>query len=331
MNARIQESSLFAALHTLPDRVYVELAPAGAQASRLAREFAQSGWRGLHLTPSDSGADASIDALLASAGLTAAHWMAVRGDAPVRALGDWEGRACRPLVVLVETGPLASPAVPAPAWRQALARNGYLFAISDDGYHHFVRTDHAALHAQLAERASLAWSSELQASRNALAQAQREAELARSALLMAQAKGMAADARAAMLQQQIDAIHASTSWRSTKLLRWSARLRHEPGPALRQLREVTRVRLAAALPRLFARLAGKVNGNPRLRGHLAALAARHPALARRVRERLHRATSAPNPMASALAPAIDPNNIIGPQFKTLLLDELGRGVPPASG
>ncbi len=330
MNTEFQESTLLAALRAQGAGLYVEAAPAGMQASGLAREFAEAGWQGIALTVAESGAGTDIDALLVGAGVMQADWMAVRGGSAVRALEHWQASACRPLALLVESGSLALPAVPAPAWRATLMRNGYLYAIGEDGYHLFIRSDHAALHAQVAERASLAWNSRLQTSRNALALAQREAEQARSALLMAQANGMAASARATMLRQQIDAIHASTSWQSTRLLRWAARLWREPGPALRQLRGVARTRLAALPARLLGRLAQKMTGNAHLRGRIAALAERHPALARRVKALLAGAAPAMDTMTPALPPAIDPNNIVGPQFKTLLLDELGRGLPPAS-
>lgn len=325
LDHRPERSALFAALGSLPAGAYVDAAPAGFQASRLASEFVQAGWQGVRLTVADGGG-ADIGALLAAAGVSQAHWLAVRGNGAVRALETWHGGACRPLAVLVETGPLAPPSEPAPAWRTALARNGYLFAVSSDGYDHFVRSDQPALHAQVAEHASLAWRSRVQASRSALLLAQREAEQARSALLVAQAKGTAANARATMLQQQIDAIYASTSWRSTRLLRWSGRLRREPGPALRQLRMHGRTRLLALLRKLALRVAA----SPGLRRHLAALALRHPVLAQRLRDLLRPGTPLSNAMTPALPPAIDPNNVIGPQFKTLLLGELGRHTSPPS-
>ncbi|THC45662.1 hypothetical protein [Massilia sp. Mn16-1_5] len=327
MNAGLEASALLAVLRTQPAGQYLEVGPAGALASGVTREFDQAGWRGRQLTLADGGA--GIDDLLAAAGDARAHWMVVRGDAAMRALESWQGRACRPLVVLVETGPLAFPSVHAPAWRDTLTRNGYLFAVSDAGFHHFVRSDQPALHARIAEYASLAWREQLQASRRALALAQREAEQARSALLTAQANGMAANARATMLQQQIDAIYASTSWQSTKLLRWSGRLRREPGPALRQLRSVARVRLAALVRKLLARAAARVEASPGLRHRVAVLASRHPVLTRRVKDLLRPGTPLSNAIAQTLPPPIDPNNIIGPQFKTLLLDELGRGQPPS--
>ena len=329
MNAGHEGSALFAALRTLPAGLYVEAAPAGVQASRLAGEFAGAGWRGVALTVADGASGSDLDVLLADAGVVGAHWMAVRGSAAVRALENWQGSACRPLAVLVETSPLALPAFPAPAWRETLARNGYLFAISDDGYHHFVRGDQVALLAQVAEQASLAWRTRMQASRSALALAQRETEGARSALLMAQANATAADARATMLQQQIDAIYASSSWKSTKVLRWAARLRREPGPALRQLRTLARARLAGLLGKLLRRAAAKVDANPALRRRVAALAAGRPALARRV-QLLLRPDAPPSDTASpALPRAIDPENVVGPHFRTLLLDELGRDQPAA--
>ena len=298
MSAQHEESALFAALRTLPAGLYVEVAPAGVQASCLAREFAAAGWKGVALTVAGSGAGNDLDALLAGAGVAGAHWMAVRGQGAVRghgalrALESWQGSTCRPLAVLVETGPLALPAFPAPAWRETLGRNGYLFAASDDGYHYFVRGDQVALLVQVAEHASLAWRTRLQASQAALVRAQREAAQARSALLMANAK--AASVHTTRLEQQIDAIYASTSWKSTKPLRWAARLRRDPGPALHQLRTAAPALLGKLLRRATAKAGAPLS----------------------------------NTASPAMPGAIDAENVVGPHFRTLLRDELDRHQPP---
>lgn len=290
-------SVLFAALGKLPAGLCLDMTVAGAPASALVHEFAQAGWRGVDLALAGDGPD--LEHLLAGTAANQAYWLAVRGSA-------------------------------APAWRDALVHAGYLFAASDESFHHFVRADQPVLLAQVAERASLAWRSRLQAARGAQALAQREAGQARSALLLAQSNGMAANARATMLQQQVDAIFASTSWRSTKLLRWVSRLRQDPGPALQQLRSVARGALKAVLRILLLRAAARIEHRPALRRRIAALAERHPGLARRVANVMRPGAPLNNAMALALPAAIDPNNFIGPQFKTLLLEQLGRDFPPAS-
>jgi hypothetical protein len=329
MSMEPRESALYAALRRHPSGLYVEAAPAGAQASRLACEFAHAGWQGVQLAVTGDGTGADLEALLAGAGAVQPHWVTVRGKAAIQALENWKSDACRPAAVLVESGPLTPPATSAPTWREALARNGYLFAASDSGYDHFVRGDQGGLLAQVAEQASLAWRHRLQASLGALAQAQRDAEQLRSALLMAQSNAMAAQARATMLQQQIDAIHASASWKGTKPLRWAARLRREPGLAWHQLRTMARARLGIALGKVLRRLGAKVDASPVLRRRVAALAASHPLLARRVQVLLRAGMPAPSAMSLASPPAIDPDNVIGLPFRALLIDEIGRGQPPA--
>lgn len=316
-----RDSVLFAVLAATPG-LYLEAAAPGAQPSPLARRFAQAGWQGIQLAVDGDHAGTRFDQLLAQAGAAQAGWMAVRGSAALRALERWQAGAERPPVLLVDAGQAGLPPPHFP-WREALARAGYRFAASADGYHHFVRADHPALLSRLAEAASLALHVQLQEQQAALAQALRDAGQAHSAMLAAQSDGMAANARATMLQQHIDAILSSTSWKITKPLRWAMRLRHEPGPALRQLRAVART----LLRRVLGRLAAKVDASPALSRRAGALARRFPALARRIDSLA--GPDAAVPGAPMQPPAIDPNNVVGPQFKTLLLDELGGNPPPS--
>ena len=305
-------SALFSVFGSEPG-FYLEAAAPGAQPSRLAREFADAGWRGMQLAVSGDGTQECLGRLLATADAPGAKWLLVRGSAALRALAGWQGDGCRPPALLVESGQAALPA-PDAGWRAALTGAGYRFVLSADGLHYFVSGDQPALMQQVAEAASLAWQASLQEGRKLLAQALRETEQARGALRVAQSDGLAATVRATMQQQQIDAILASSSWRLTKPLRWAMRLRRAPGPALQQLRSVVR-RLPQALLR---RLAARLEGIPALGRCAAWLGQRLPA-----------------PAAAASAPGllpltVDPDNIVGPQFKSLLLEELDATSPRTS-
>lgn len=315
-------SPLFVAFGSEPG-LYLEAMAPGAQPSFLAREFARAGWRGVQLAVAGDGAQESLGRLLAATGAAEAQWLMVRGNAALRALVNWQGDGCRPWALLVESGQSALPA-PDSGWCAALDGAGYSFVLSADGLHYFVSNDRPALMRRLAEAASVAWQASLQEGRKALAQALRETEKARSAMRVAQSDSMAAGARAAMLQQHIDAILASSSWKITKPLRWAMRLRREPGPALQQLRSVTHRLVRRALRPLAARL----HASPALSRHAATLARRYPALARRLA-----ALAAPDtpPGLPGLLPfSVDPDNIVGPQFKSLLLEELDATSPRTS-
>lgn len=314
-----EHSVLFAVLGFEPG-LYLDAAAPSAQPSRLAREFADAGWRGMQLAVAGDGTQECLGRLLATAGTPGAQWLALRGSAALRALAHWQGDGCRPPVLLVESGQAALPA-PNEDWRAALSAAGYRFVLSADGLHYFVGGDQPALMQRVAEAASLAWQARLQEGRKVLAQALRETEQARGALRVAQSDAMAATARASMLQQHIDAILASSSWKITKPLRWAMRLRRDPGPALQQLRSVAR-RLAQALLR---RVAGRLQASPALGRRAAALGWHFPALARRLA-----ALAAPAAAPGALHPlplTVDPDNIVGPQFKSLLLEELDATSP----
>jgi len=317
-----EHSVLFAVFGFEPG-FYLDAAAPGAQPSRLAREFADAGWRGMQLAVAGDGTQECLGRLLATAGMPGAQWLALRGSAALRALAHWQGDGCRPPVLLVESGQAALPA-PDADWRAALSAAGYRFVLSADGLHYFVGGDQPALMQRVAEAASLAWQARLQEGRKLLAHSLREAEQARGALRVAQSDGMAASARASMLQQHIDAILASSSWKITKPLRWAMRLRREPGPALQQLRSVAR-RLAQAL---LGRLAARLQASPAPGRRAAALGRRFPVLARRLA-----ALAGPGaaPGAAHLLPlTVDPDNIVGPQFKSLLLEELDATSPRTS-
>lgn len=315
-------SVLFTVLGADPG-LYLEAAAPGAQPSRLAREFADAGWRGAQLAITGDGSQECLGRLLATADVSGGQWLLVRGSAALRALANWQGDGCRPRALLVESGQAALPA-PDAGWRAPLAGAGYRFVASADGLHYFVSGDQPVLVQRVAEAASLAWQAQLQAGHKLLAQALRETEQARSALRVAQSDGMAAAARAAMLQQHIDAILASSSWKLTKPLRWAVRLRRDPGPALQQLRGVAR-RLARGVLR---RLAARLRASPALGARSASLARRFPALAQRLAVL---AAPAAMPGAPDLLPlTVDPDNIVGPQFKSLLLEELDAISPRTS-
>lgn len=328
MKAGTAYSALFAPFHSSTPGIYVEAAPSGTGPSRLSHELVQAGWQGLHLAVVDRGRDTDIDALLAEAHVGQVHLMLVRGHAAIRAIGTWHGAACRPLAILVETGPFGAPA--AANWRAALARNGYMLAASDDRYYQYIRDDHMALHAQVAEYAGHEWRRQLQEARSTLALARQELEQVRGTLSMVQARELAAKASATVAQQQIAAIYTSSSWKSTKLLRWAGRLRLEPGPTLRELRTLVRTRLLASLRRQVARLGARLESHPRLRRGIAAAEARFPSLAQRLKKMLGPAQSVPAPNAPAMPPSIAPGNITGPQFKTRLLEKIEHGLPPTS-
>jgi hypothetical protein len=205
-------------------------------------------------------------------------------------------------------------------------RNGYVFTAEDEHCACFVRADQPDLQSSLAQLASRGWRARLQASSRAHAQSARAAEQARKAALQAQAQANATQAEVHALQLQLAALYASTSWKSTKPLRWLSRLARQPRTALRQLAAFG----ANLLRNLVRRAIARVLGSPRLRRHLAPLALRHPALLRRVKALLRPGTASLQAGEQAGPPAIHPVNMIGPQFKTLLIDELDHGRPPAS-
>ena len=253
----------------------------------------------------------------------AAQWLTVYGNA-LADLAGWLDGAERPPLIAVPAAVFAQEGPAQPAWLQVLARDGYAFGGDDEQYAYFVRADEPGLQSAVAQLASRFWRTRLQTNSHVHAQAARAAEQGRKAALKAQTQIDTARAEVQALQLQLAAVYASTSWQITKPVRWLSRLARQPRSALRQLAGFG----VAALRGLLRRTIAHVLASPWLRRRLAPLALRHPALLRRVKSLLR--PSAPVVHAPDAPPVIHPNNIVGPQFKTLLLNELDRGMLPAS-
>jgi hypothetical protein len=316
-----QTSILFDALRALPAGAWAELG-CGAASASLCAEFGRAGWHVIRLD-----ADGNPVASPASCTDMPAYLMAVH-DSALERLAVWQPGVCRPLLVLTRPASPAPGSLSQPAWQASLARNGYLFAADDDDYAYFVRNDQPDLYATLAQLASKGWQVRLQASRHAHANEARAARQAHQAALQAQAQASAAQFEVQALQHQLAAVYASSSWKSTRPLRWGMRLARQPRSALRE----AAVLAARLLSKLMRPALSRALGNPRLRRRLASVERRHPALMRRVKSLLRPSPAAPLSYATAPAEpmAIHPGNTVGPQFKTLLLDEIDRSLPPTS-
>jgi hypothetical protein len=223
-----------------------------------------------------------------------AQWIAVHGNA-LASLASWQAGRYRPLVVSVPCGVLAPETAAPPSWMQALARNGYVFSAEDEHYAYFASADQPQLQASITRLAGKAWRTKLQASSRKHVQALRAFEQERKTSSRAKSEASAAQAQIQALQ--LVAVYASTSWKLTKPVRWLSGVARQPRVALRQLLEFVKGVLRTLL-----------NMKPLPRSH---------------------APSAQDTAPDA-PPVIHPDNILGPQFKTLLINELERDLPPVS-
>lgn len=260
----------------------------------LGRAFQEQGWQGVHRVA--DGERIVLDALFDACGPGPVHWLHLAAsDLDAGLLDSWQRADLRPWIIVVSS----ASAVPA-AWHRPLEQKGYVLAgRTADTLFYALRTP-AAAGLQLAYLPQVAPRAAPQQRDDVTAQVQAE--------------------RIADLQRQLDTVFASTSWRVTKPLRWAMRLRRSPGPAARELL-VASLRKGKALARRTLRA---TVSQPVVRRIARDLDVRFPALARRLRARLHGIAGRQPAPFTVVPPPADPAGVIGPRFRVLLLDDLAQ-------
>lgn len=296
----------------------------------------------------------TLDAVFAQAGVDTIHWMRVRvDDSGNHPFADWTGAQPRPWVVLVHA-PAATAAVRA-LWEAPLSKKGYRFAGNDGGNHFYLLADAASASrlpqplpwlsaaSEAAANAAADHAQQLRTLQAGLSQSQEAAQEALRRCAEAEERARLAEGRAGRLelevvaalteaqqvrelQQRLQDVYASTSWQVTGPMRWLSRMRHSPRSASAEL--VVRGRRAGA--GLLRRLIRLALANPTLRRLALRIALRHPELVARFKARLQTGSAPlPPPQAAMSVAPSSHTTVLGPRFKTLILDELARSSDPA--
>lgn len=292
----------------------------------------------------------TLDALFDRLGPDPIHWMRL----VLRAPGDnpfqgWCRSTSRPCLLLVTYGDAAMADDAPPCWEAQLLAKGYRCACVDGINRYYVAGTDAVPWQRLQGLPHLAdWhtgdaaderyldEAPMQAADLPLAKAEREVQELQRKLFDAQAAILAGEERAAkaelemravlaeaqqipVLQRQLQDVYASTSWQVTKPMRWVSRLRRSPGSAMAELgvKAVALTRRVRSV--LLNRAINLVLTRPWLKRIALRVAQRFPGLLQRYKPQIKVVMSA--------APAPGPSNpatVIGPRFRSLILDELQR-------
>lgn len=310
---------------------YLNIGPADRAGQAFSEAFHARGWKGVHVVPDGS----ARDALLAQAGAGTVHCMRVHVDAAdPNPLDGWLGTGGLPWVVLVHA-PDAQGA--GAGWETVLSAHGYRYAGSADAGHVFAHPDGDPLARLLALEAELAQSrSFAEESERRLAEAHVRLQQAEERAARLEVEGLAAMAEARQarsLEDRLQAVYASSSWQVTKPMRWLSRVRRSPRAGAAELVRFARAKLVRAGDGVLRRLLRVAVANPPLHRLATRLALRYPTLFQRIRARIvPHAPPAGAPAAAQAAPVAPSSHttVLGPRFKTLILDELAHSADPAS-
>jgi hypothetical protein len=325
-------ATLWRVLGHIEHGCYLNIGPADPAGQAFSEALDQRGWKGVHVIPDGSPAHTvTLDSLLAQVDGDTVHCMRVHVDGTgSNPLHDWRGTGRLPRAVLVHA-PEAQAA--RAGWEAVLATHGYAYAGSEDAGYVYARpasdlmAQLQALEAELEQSRLLA-----EESNNRLAEVQARLQQAEERAARLEVEGLAAMAEARQarsLEDRLQAVYASSSWRVTKPMRWLSRVRRSPRAGAGELVRFARAQLVRAGDGLLRRLLRLAVANPPLHRLATRLALRYPALFRRIRARV--VPHAP-PAAAPAAPVAPSSHttVLGPRFKTLILDELAHSADPAS-
>lgn len=275
----------------------------------------------------------TLDALFARIGAATIHWMRLVLQDDANAVFDgWRDSASRPWILLVKHGDAACATGQSPDWEPYLIAKGYRHACSDGSNRYYVLAAHSLLAQRLKGMHALEQAAD-PAGERAVHALQRKLFDAQAALLSSEERTAKAELelrsafaeaqQVAVLQRQLHDVYASTSWQITTPMRWVSRLRRSPRSALAELggkaagiaRRVRNMLLNHAINLVLTR--------PRLKRMAVRVAHRFPGLLQRFKPQIKVVMSA--------APAPGPSNpatVIGPRFRSLILDELQRPEHP---
>jgi hypothetical protein len=291
----------------------------------------------------------TLDALFDRIGAGAIHWMRLDlGNVEGNPFDGWHRSAVRPWVLLVShVAAVPFDDVP-PRWESQVLAKGYQLAAADPVSRYYVCADSAlvgqhrsvwsgehaasersstlpdtpasALELARAERALQELQFKLFDAQATIAQAEERAAKAESEALSALAEAR----QVAVLQRHLSDLYDSTSWRITKPMRWVSRLRRSPRSALGEIGAAAAGFARRIRSTLMHRAINFILARPSLK-RVALRTARHfPGLLQRYK------TDIKVVMAAAPPPGhSNHTTVIGPRFRSLILDELQRLESPS--